>query len=984
MPRSLLALLAALAAGPAAAADFDADVAPILSARCLPCHSGDGPKGKLDLSRKSPAAAVVTPGKPDDSPLWVRVRDDEMPPKHPLPAAEKAVLKAWVAAGAKWGTDPIDPFALTSSVRAGRDWWSLKPVKRPAVPTLPADASKGWAANPVDAFILAKLRAKGLTPSPPADPRTLVRRLHFDLTGLPPTVEEVEAFAKDSSDAAYRKLVDRLLASPEHGERWARHWLDVVRYGESDGFERNAPRPTAWPYRDWVIRAITDDLPFDEFARLQIAGDVLRPGDADAVKATGFLVAGIHNTVLGANAAARETARQDELEDVIGTTAQAFLGLTVQCARCHDHKFDPIPQTDYYRVAAALGGVFHGEGPLPSPAVAKAREEDLHAALAAAEKEMAALEAAGRDRVRAKRGDAPDAPAVVAPLHRWTFEGGNLPATLVGGAKVAGGRLVLDGKAAFAVSAPLTTDVRAKTLEAWVTLPTLNQGGGGVISIETETGAVFDAIVFAERKPRQWMAGSDHYRRTRDPDGPDETAEPGQLVHVAVTYEASGRIQVYRDGAPYGKAYTPAGETPTFKAGTARVLFGKRHTGGGRSFFLGEIAEARLYDRALTADEVAASAKAGPGAKGVSRADTLAALTADETARLDRLTVERKKLAGQVAALAAAEKVFAVTPKQPPATHVLARGNVEKRLAVVAPGGAAGLPGADFGLKPDAAEAERRAAFARWVTRPDNPLFARVAVNRVWHHHFGIGIVETPSDLGFNGGRPTHPELLDWLAAEFVEHRYSARHVHRLIVTSAAYRQASAPTAAGKATDADNRLLWRRTPVRLEAEAVRDAILSVSGQLNPQRGGPSFHDVRTYHNSGTTYYEPTDPVGPEFDRRTVYRFSPRGERSAMLDTFDCPDPSAATPRRPVTTTPLQALALWNGSFVLRAADRFADRVKTDTGNDVPAQVRRAYRLALARDPLPAEAGPAAELVTKHGVPALVRVLFNCNEFVVIE
>ena len=365
-----VASLIATAAGPDSRADdapgFDAEVAPILARRCLDCHSGPDPKGKLDLSRRSSAFAggeagpSIVAGSPDDSPLWGRVEAGEMPPKAALPEGEKAALRGWIAGGARWGADPIDAFRATTSRRAGRDWWSLQPVVRPAVPPV---RDPSWARTPVDRFVLAKLEANGLAPAPEADRRTLIRRVTFDLTGLPPSPEEVAAFLADDSPTAYEDLVDRLLASPQHGVRWARWWLDLARFGESHGFEFDEFRPDAWRYRDWVVDAFNRDLPYDEFARLQLAGDILRPDDPSSVEATGFLVAGAYDTV-GQNQISqvmKAVVRADEVEDIVGTVSQAFLGLTVHCARCHDHKFDPIRQSEYYRMASALGGVRHGE-----------------------------------------------------------------------------------------------------------------------------------------------------------------------------------------------------------------------------------------------------------------------------------------------------------------------------------------------------------------------------------------------------------------------------------------------------------------------------------------------------------------------------------------------------------------------------------------------------------------------------------------------
>ena len=873
-------------------------------------------------------------------------------------------------------------FALTAvllcaSLASADDPWALKPVKRPDPPKLD-DAGKKWAKTPIDHFIWAKLAEKKLTPNDPADARTLIRRVYFDLTGLPPTPEQIEAFAKDPTDAAYAKIVDELLASPYYGERWARHWLDVARYGESDGFERNAPRPTAWHYRDWVISAFNADMPFDRFAKLQLAGDVLDP-DGDGVKATGFLVAGIHNTVLGSNKIANLTARQDELEDVIATVGQTFLGLTVQCARCHDHKFDPVDQTDYYRLVAALGGVTHGER-----AVATAARTKLAAERDAVTAKLAALEKQARERVKPDGKKA----ATVPPIGRWAFDKdasdsvGTLHGELKGGAKVANGRLVLDGKAAFVQTAPLVADLTEKTLEVWVVLTDLNSRGGGLVTVEAIGGGTFDGIVYGERQPKRWVAGSDFYRRTKDLAAADETVSD-RPVHLAIVYAADGGITVYRDGVRVGDAYTVK-EQAGYKAKGSHVLFGLRHTGGGNAFFRGEIEEARIYDRALSAAEVKASAEAGPDATGVTAGAMLAAMTADERDQRAKLLAERVALDAKLSVVP--EKVFATVSAAVPATHVLNRGNVEKPRKEVRPGGVEAVPGvADFGLTAKATDGERRAKLAEWVARTDNPLFARVMVNRLWHHHFGVGIVDTPSDFGANGGKPSHPELLDWLASELVEQKFKLKALHRLIVTSAAYRQSSAKNADSAMVDADNRLLWRKSPVRLEAEAVRDAILDISGQLDRGVGGPPFHDVKTYGDSGTTFYQPLDEPGPKANRRTVYRFSPRGERNAVLETFDCPDPSAQTPRRQTTTTPLQALALWNDAFVLRAADKFADRVTADcqrgTTDD---KVKRAYLLAIGREPTADEAKPAAALVEKHGLKALGRVLFNCSEFVVIE
>ncbi len=990
MIRSVVCTALVLLVSPLVAAppDFDKQIAPLLASRCLDCHSGAKPKGELDLSRKAGASAAVVAGKPKSSALWERVASGEMPPKKPLPEAEQKLLKEWIESGAKWGTDPIDPFRFTTSTRAGYDWWALQPIVRPKVPETPN--TKHQTLNTIDKFIVAKLSDKALSLAPEADPRTLIRRVYFDLVGLPPTPAEVDAFVKDRAPDAYEKAVVRLLASPHYGERWARHWLDVVRYGETDGFERNTPRQNSWRYRDWVIRALNADMPYDEFARLQLAGDVLKPNDPDAVKATGFLVAGVHNTVLG-NDQMRAVARQDELEDIVGGVGQTFLGLTANCARCHDHKFDPISQTDFYRLASALGGVGFGERAIPE-AKASAEIARLVKDLDTVAKELAALEEPARKAVLAEKGTGKLAANAPSPVAAWDFRKsgddlvGKLHAKPIGGAKFTPDGAVLDGKTALLQTPPLPVDLNTKTLEAWVKLDNLTQRGGGVISVQTPDGTTFDAIVFGENEPARWMAGSNGFVRYKSFGGTEEKDAAKEHVHFAVTFSADGTITGYRNGELYGKGYASKG-LAAFKAEKAVVVFGCRHEpAGGNKMLAGTVSVARLYDKALSLEEVQASFKSGGGF--VSDAEIEAKLTPEQRTSRGTLRKRHDALAGQLGALtqrATGGKAYANVPLPPGITRFLARGDLATPGAVVAPAGLSSVDGprADFDLKPDAPDADRRKKLAEWITAPNNPLFSRVIVNRVWHYHFGVGIVDTPNDLGFNGGRPSHPELLDWLASEFAEHKYSLKALHKLIVTSATYRQASAPRKDASATDADNRLLWRYKPHRLEGEAVRDAMLATSGLLNPEVGGKGFSDYKIRDFNGTAYFDPFDPIGPEFHRRSVYRFTPRGANQGLLDTLDCPDPAAAAPRRAITTTPLQALALWNNGFALRAADAFAVRVAKDA-EGAEKQVRRAWQLAYQRDPAADEMKLAAKLVADHGLKALCRVLFNSNEFVTVE
>ncbi len=703
---------------PAAARVFDEQVAPILARHCLECHGATIRKGGLSLATGEAArkggdvGPAVVPGEPESSPLWEHVASGDMPKGRPaLTDAEKGRLRTWIADGAKWGTPEIDPSSVSTDRRAGYDWWSLQPVRPVA---LPAVKRSDWPRNDVDRFVLARLEARGLSPAPEADRRTLIRRLSFDLIGLPPEPCEVERFVNDRSPDAYEKLVDRLLASPQHGVRWARHWLDVIRFGESQGFEYNRIRDNAWRYRDWVVDSFNRDLPYDEFVRKQVAGDVLYPNDLDALIATGYLVCGTWDQPghLEGSESMRKSVRDDEIEDMVATLGQSFLGLTINCARCHDHKFDPISQKEYYQVAALLGGVTQGE---------KEREK--------------------------------------IPL------------------------------------------------------------------------------------------------------SPPDSARFAGVAHVVI-------------------------------------------------------------------------------------------------------------------------------PKQPPVFSVLERGDHRKPGETVAPAGLKALSNleADFGLAPDAPEGRRREALARWLSDRRNPLTARVFVNRLWHHHFGQGLVDTPSDFGFNGGRPSHPELLDFLAARFVGSGWRIKEMHRLLVTSAAYRQRSqVRDDRAEGLDAENRLLWRANRRRLEGEAVRDAVLSVAGALNPQVGGPSFRDVAV--KLGTQNHEFTDPTGEFSDavnRRTVYRLWARSGNHPMLDALDCPDPSVMAPRRTRTITPLQALSMSNNPFMEKCAERFAARLRHEAGDDLTKQVEHAWRQAFARPPTDPESQVARSFVERHGLDGLCLVLFNANEFLFID
>ncbi len=745
-------------------------------------------------------------------------------------------------------------------------------------------------------------------------------------------------------------------------------------------------------------RRLNDDMPYDQFAKWQIAGDCLPDAGRDGVVATGFLVAGAWDEV-GQNqqsAAMKQVVRQDEMEDYVGTVGQTFLALTTNCARCHDHKFDPIRQSEYYALCSALDGVHHGEQDITPAEVIQAAQQkraETNSLLQASQTKLAAMEKPIFELI-AKTSTESNSTNNLAgclikkPLAHWDFskgledQVGNMDADLRGGAKIEDGAVLLDGKEAHLATKPLDRDVVAKTLAVRVTLGGLEQRGGGAMTLlSTEVGQ-FDSIVFGEREPKHWMAGSENFRRTANAHGVEETDATDRPVHLAITYASDGVITLYRDGVLYGSPYQTK-SPPRYPAKDCVVAFGVRHFPlGGNRMLAGRIHQASLYDRALNADEVRCLAS---GAAFIDDDVLSEHMTDDQRKEWTQLRSKIKRLRERDTSVAR-ELTYAAKsaqPKEP--TRILLRGNPGTPGEIVSASGIASIQGiaSDFGLPADAPEAERRRKLADWIANRDNPLFARVIVNRLWHHHFGRGLVTTPNDFGFSGGQPSHPELLDYLASRLIESNWSLKSIHRLIVSSATWQQATTINDAAEAIDAGNRLLWRGNRTRLDAETLRDSILLAAGQLNDTVGGPSYQDFKTF-NFNSQFYDMIDPVGDEFNRRTVYRMVIRSGRNRMLDAFDCPDPSATAPKRAVTTTPIQSLTLLNHSFVLRMADLFAERIVHEAGDDPDAQVERAVQVAWCRAATVSESDSFTSFAEAHGLAALCRVLINSNEFLYVD
>jgi hypothetical protein len=887
---------------------FREEIAPVLREYCLSCHSGPKPKGDLDLTSAEKLAAgggngpVVVPGKPKESPLVRMVLEKKMPPKEPLAPDLAAQLERWVAEGAKWEAGGLEPKKADPSKRAGTDFWSLQPIRRPAVP---ADSAR----NPVDAFVLDALKRKSLTPNPEADRRTLIRRVSLDLTGLWPSYEEVEAFARDSSPNAYEKLVDRLLASPAYGERWGRHWLDVVRFAESHGYEMNTLRPNAWPYRDWVIRAFNSDLPFEGFVREQLAGDTLTDGDDLTQAATGFLVGGAHDLVGNATVEGQRQQRSDDLFDMVATTSTAFIGLTVGCARCHDHKFDPIAQRDFYSMEAMFAGVDHAERPWTGRTPADRRQEiaKTKARLAEIDRLLDEVEPLAT----AARNGKPDRSAVNPRRNVERFA-------------------AIEAKyVRFTVLA--TNDGTQPCIDE-IEIYTANTSEGNVALATTGAKA----------------SASSEY----------PNAVIHKIAHLNDGQHGNGRSWISNEP---GKGWAQIElAKPTH---ISKILWGRDREQKFRDRLATDYRiEASLDGKAWTT--VAGSWDRGSQANPESQA----------------LVRERDELQAKVMSLGQVPTVYAGNFHPAGVTHLLKRGDVMQPGEPVVPAAIKGI-GPAVELPMDAKEPDRRRVLANWIADPKNPLPARVMVNRVWHYHFGRGLVRTPSDFGFNGDRPSHPELLDWLAAEFQANGGRLKPLHRLICLSQTYRQSSRIEKDKAAIDADDRLLWRFPSRRIEAEAVRDNVLQATGSLSRTAGGPGYN-LWEYSNY-VTVFAPKKTLGPDEFRRMVYQFKPRTQQDGTFGVFDCPDATTVVPRRGASTTALQALNLLNDEFMFNQADRFAARVKP-AASEEQGQVIAGFRLAFQRAPSPLEREAAERLIRAAGLPAFCRMLLNANEFVTLE
>jgi len=980
-------LIAAACPGRAGAADpaatFHDRVEPILARRCLGCHSHAAGRmeGNLALDWKSgwstggDRGPAILPGSPDGSLLVRAVRHvdpDLRMPDDKLPDEELAILEAWVRDGA---VDPrvAEPVAADAAV----DWWSLRPL---VAPPIPEGAGPG---NPIDAFLDARLAAEGLPTVPEADRRAFIRRVSIDLHGLPPTPEEVAAFIADEAPGAHERLVDRLLASPRFGERMARHWFDGIHFADSHGFEHDVFRPNAWPYRDWVIGAFNDDLPWATFIRAQLAADAVFPDDPASFPALGFLGAGTYDH--SAAATAPKSFENLDRDDMVTQVMSGLASTTANCARCHAHKFDPVSQEDYYSLQAVFAGIGKGEIDWePDAPVAAARKRWQGVARQAASAPETLLESAELLAIVADWEAGSRARSVWTQLSPATFTSafGTELERLDDGSILCGGPTPEKEVITVTLRGPqaLITAIRLDLLTD-DSLPVKGPGRApnGNLHLSEFAVRLFPAGV----KP----AGATIARATAD-----FNQEGWTLEHALDGNDATAWGIHPEEGKPHHAVFVLAapialGPDDAF-AVVLRQVHGGAHTIGRFKLSV----TSGDPDGAIALPAAAEEALATPAearTKAQQAALAAAILASRARAELAKLPPPRKLYA---AATTAVNERGTITFDKPREIHVLKRGDLSQPQAIVGPGALSAIAGVEsrFDLPPGAPESARRAALAEWFVDERNPLTWRSIANRVWQWHFGRGLCDTPGDFGRMGSPPSHPELLDWLAAE-IRRTGSLKAIHRLVCTSRAYRRGSEVSPELFARDPDNRLLARMSRQRLDAESFYDGVLLASGRLDDTRGGPAVAHFSQRPGAQLTPildYDAFDWDSPGATRRSIYRVVWRGIPDPLFDALDFPDLGLLAPTRGFSVSPLQSLVLANNRFVLHHARHLANRAAAaapDPTTDTPeARVGRMVQWAWQREPTSEERAELVGLADRHGLEAVARALFNADDFLFVD
>lgn len=949
---------------------FDRDIRPILSSTCLHCHGPDATTREADLrlDMESTARPVL-----DEivQRIFSNDPDELMPPPESgkvLSEEDKYLIKSWVDSGAKW-----------------EKHWSLKPLSRPEIPLID-DSLLIWVQNPIDKFIARQHVQVGLKPSQQAGARAIVRRLTYDLIGLPPAPEEVDEFVeqfKVDKDKARMELIEKLLASHHYGERWGRHWLDVVKYADTCGYDKDKLRPNAWPYRDYVIRSFNADKPYARFVNEQIAGDSLYPGSKDGILGLGFIAAGpwdfIGHVEVPESKIDGQIARHIDRDEMVSNTMNTFVSTTVQCARCHDHKFDAIEQKHYYSLQSVFSAVDRAERIYQTDPKVESTKNQLSKEIQDLSDKADAIQnqinEAGGDRLdilkktitslesKVKLGQKKPGFGYHSQVSDSEDEIKWVEVDLGRPTEVR--RIVLrpahddfNGIGSgfgfprrFTVSVSLDETESSSKLIADFSKSDFENPGLSQVEIKTETRARFirvsatklakrsDDFIFALSELQAFNAASENVARKGKVIAKDSIEAPARWRKINLI-----------DGI------FPQPTDPKAQSELTKVR--KNY----QSFLESIGAPEKLKEIESLNSKIS---KLKSGLSKLPKGNVVYAAATDF------------KQQGQ----------FKPTMGKPRTIRVLNRGNILSPQQEVGPGVFPVFEdeSVDFDVTKIKEESDRRAALARWITRKDHPLTWRSIVNRIWLWHFGKGLVETPNDFGKMGQPPSHPELLDWLACEFRDSGGSFKHLHRLILTSATYNQSSKENPLMGQIDSDNRFLWRMNRRRLEAEELRDSILSVSGALDKSIGGPGFYLFaleKTDHSPHYEYYK-FDPSDPSSHRRSVYRFIVRSQPDPFMTTLDCADSSQSTPKREETLTALQALSLLNNKFSLFMSKRFALRLQEKT-SDISKQIQFGFQLVTGRDPDKREHKAMVKYAEKHGLPNLCRVLFNLSEFTYLD
>ena len=971
----------------AAPIDFQKQIAPLLTEKCLACHNPTQKKGGLDLTTRESLVAggesglTVTPGDPDLSLIIDYVSGDK--PKMPktgdkLTVEEVALLTEWVKQELPWPKQVVlDPAEAT--------WWSLRPLKSPKVPEL-EQTNRDRVRNPIDAFVLSKLNERGLTPSPQADRRTLIRRLKYDLIGLPPTPEEVEQFIRDTDPQAYEKLVDRYLDSSQYGERWARHWLDVVHYGDTHGYDKDKLRPNAWPYRDYVIRAFNDDKPYGQFVKEQISGDVMESTGGEGIVATGLLASGpwdyISHVEVPESKLDGKIARNLDRDDMVRTVMETFNSVTIGCARCHDHKFDPFSMEDYYSLQAVFSAIdradrWYYDDPELQEQRTKllARQETLEAEkqqLAEVINKNKGKELAVVAQQLKSLSDQASA-GVSQPeygYHSQIVQTSNVVKWVQVdlGEPVALDKILLAGcEDNYAnIGAGFGFPVRFK-LEGCLTADFANE----VILLADRTtenvpNPGTDPLVFAANQQ------TIRYIRLTATQLAERKNDYILAVAELEAIDAAG------NNLALGKTVTALDsiEAPVRWQKTNLVdglYVGKKQSGDATEQHKKLLSRQQQLTRSALTDE-----------QWTHRVQLLA--------NLEQVSTQINEMPKPKLVYAAATKFkpqgnFKPTDGTPREIRLLHRGNIATPGDVMSPSAIEAFDHVNglFEEGDELTEGERRKRLAEWIADNDHPLTWRSIVNRVWLYHFGRGIVDSPNDFGRMGQSPTHTELLDWLASRFRDNGQSIKDLHRLICNSATYRQSSVDVSTNHELDAGNQYYWKFSRQRLDAEAIRDAVLAVSGRLNLEMYGPGFQDfvIEKPQHSPHYQYHLHDPLDPKSHRRSVYRFAVRSQQQPFMTTLDCADPSMQVPKRNQTITPLQALSLLNNKFMVAMSEQFAQRLKAEA-DDLRDQITRGFWLALSRPPTDAELNALVAYAKENGLTHTCRLMLNLNEYVFVD